>query len=246
VKINGSATLDAPVVRVWDALRDPEVLVRTIPGCERLETVGEDAYKMTVTAGVASIKGTYVGEVALTDPRPPHFVVLKARGQGAPGMVDATIRVRLSEARSANGSGATRIDYDADATIGGMIGGVGQRMLATVAKRTAGEFFAEVNRVLAGSRPHAAPVAAGSGAAGAGAGVAGTGAVDAGGASTPAMAANGAPDGRSGVFVAPRAARSGDAAPADPRSLVAAFAVGGAVALTGVVVGWLLGRRGRR
>ncbi len=69
MKVTGSATLHAPIDRVWAALNDPAVLVRTIPGCERLESTGENAYAMTVTAGVASIKGTYAGKVALTDLR---------------------------------------------------------------------------------------------------------------------------------------------------------------------------------
>jgi carbon monoxide dehydrogenase subunit G len=61
MKVAGSAVLHAPVETVWDALLDPAVLVATIPGCERLETTGEHSYAMTVTAGVASIKGTYAG-----------------------------------------------------------------------------------------------------------------------------------------------------------------------------------------
>ena len=53
MRIAGNATLHAPVEAVYQALKDPRVLVRTIPGCERLEQVGDDAYAMTVTAGVA-------------------------------------------------------------------------------------------------------------------------------------------------------------------------------------------------
>ena len=64
MKVSGEATLHAPVDKVWVALNDPGVLVRTIPGCERLEATGPDSYQMVVTAGVASIKGTYAGEVA--------------------------------------------------------------------------------------------------------------------------------------------------------------------------------------
>ena len=59
------------------------VLVRTIPGCERLETVGQDQYRMTVTAGVASIKGTYLGDVALADHVPYSAFTLRASGSGA-------------------------------------------------------------------------------------------------------------------------------------------------------------------
>ena len=49
---------ERPARAVWAALNDPAVLVRTIPGCQQLEEVGPDAYRMTLTAGVASIKGT--------------------------------------------------------------------------------------------------------------------------------------------------------------------------------------------
>src|SRR5262249_8512794 len=117
MKIVGSAVVGAERPRVWAALQDPAVLVATIPGCERLEATGQDTYKMTVTAGVASIKGIYQGEVALTDPDEPERFVLKARGQGTPGTVDATVEVRLSEV-----DGGTRIDYDAEAVVGGMVG----------------------------------------------------------------------------------------------------------------------------
>ncbi|MEV7908622.1 SRPBCC family protein [Streptomyces anulatus] len=145
MKLAGSAVLGIDRDRVWSALQNPAVLVRTIPGCERLEETGPDTYRMTVTAGVASIKGVYQGEVALSDPEAPRRFVLRARGQGAPGTVDATVEVRLSEVE-----GGTRIDYDAEAVIGGMIGGVGQRVLGSVAKRTAGEFFSAVENHLSG------------------------------------------------------------------------------------------------
>ena len=87
MKVTGEATLHAPVERVYAALNDPAVLVRTIPGCERLEAAGEDAYRMTVTAGVASIKGSYAGDVRLTDQVPPERFTLRASGAGAPGTV---------------------------------------------------------------------------------------------------------------------------------------------------------------
>jgi carbon monoxide dehydrogenase subunit G len=153
MRIAGNATLHAPVEAVYDALRDPRVLVRTIPGCERLEQVGEDAYQMTVTAGVASARGTYAGDVRLTDQRAPHGFVLRASGSGAPGTVSADVTVELSP----GDNGTTELSYDADAVVGGMIGGVGQRLLAGVAKRTAGDFFTAVDQVLTGAVEEAVP-----------------------------------------------------------------------------------------
>ncbi len=227
MQLNGSVTVAAPVTRVWDALQDPAVLARTIPGCSSLEETGPDTYRMVVTAGVASIQGTYVGQVELADPDPPRSFVLRARGQGAPGTVDATVRVRLTD-----GDGSTRIDYEADATVGGMVGGVGQRMLGSVAKRTAGEFFAAVERDLAALAADPGPAAGAAQAAGR------SPAEAAGSAASPAPAS---PAG-TGTVYAGRAA----AAPARPATawpMAAAFVSGGAVALAGVAVGYALARR---
>jgi uncharacterized protein len=158
MKVSGTATLNAPRDKVWAALNDPAVLVRTIPGCQQLEETGTDRYRMTITAGVASIKGVYQGDVALTDQEPPGVFVLRASGAGAPGTVSADVRVTLTE-----DGGATTLAYDADAIVGGVIGGVGQRVLTGVAKKTAGEFFSAVDDVLTGKAPAELPVTAAAG-----------------------------------------------------------------------------------
>jgi uncharacterized protein len=241
MKVTGSANLAAPLPRVWDALQDPAVLARSIPGCHSLEAVGADAYKMTITAGVASIKGTYVGQVALAEPEPPHSFVLRARGQGAPGTVEATVTVRLSE-----GADGTRVDYDADAVVGGMIGGVGQRMLGSVARRTAGEFFAAVEQALTAPAP--APVEA----------VPAQPAAEqlvpaqAAPAQVPAQAIPAQVPAQAVLAQAPAPAgtfygRAAEPATASPTRIAApmtvAFGMGGLVAMAGVVVGYALGRR---
>jgi carbon monoxide dehydrogenase subunit G len=210
VKVNGSATLHAPREKVWEALNDPAVLVRTIPGCQQLEEVGPDAYRMTITAGVASIKGTYQGDVALTDQQQPGAFTLKASGAGAPGTVSADVKVTLADA-----DGTTRLDYDADAIVGGMIGGVGQRVLSGVAKKTAGEFFMAVDDVLTGKAPTVpAPREEAAGVA--------------------------APVAAPGVFTAPAAAPGG---PFGREDFMWGVALGAAAALAGAIVGGLVARR---
>ena len=88
---------------------------------------------------------------------------MKLDGAGAPGTIGATVNVGFAD----GGDGTTRVTWDADAVVGGMIGGVGQRMLTSVSKRMAGEFFGNVDKALSGtlaaapvaSSPDAAPVA---------------------------------------------------------------------------------------
>ncbi|TDD04429.1 carbon monoxide dehydrogenase [Nonomuraea deserti] len=244
MKVGGSAVIGVQRDQVWTALQDPAVLVRTIPGCERLEESGHDTYRMTVNAGVASIKGVYQGEVALTDPLAPESFTLRARGQGAPGTVDATVVVRLTEI-----DGGTRVDYDADAVIGGMIGGVGQRMLGSVARRTAGEFFSAVEEHLLAPAETTAETAATATAATATSGAATPAPGDPAlsgqapgdlAADAPAGAASGVP--ARAVYERPAKAR----AETRPWVMLASFGMGAGVAVGGIVVGWLLGRGCRR
>jgi uncharacterized protein len=252
MRIAGNATLHAPVEEVYAALKDPRVLVRTIPGCERLEQVGEDAYQMTVTAGVASARGSYAGDVRLTDQRAPHGFVLRASGSGAPGTVSADVAVELSPGEH----GTTVLAYDADAVVGGMIGGVGQRLLASVAKRTAGEFFTAVDQVLAGGGVEAAVrgdgAAAGEQTAAIGVGApatsdraavigeAGAAITGVGGADAPAGAATGAGP---RVYTAP--ARRATTGPPGGE-FAAGVVLGAAAALLGALVGGYLARRAAR
>jgi carbon monoxide dehydrogenase subunit G len=241
VKLAGSAVLGIDRDRVWSALQNPAVLVCTIPGCERLEETGPDTYRMTVTAGVASIKGVYQGEVALSEPDAPQRFVLRAQGQGAPGTVDATVEIRLSEVE-----GGTRVDYDAEAVIGGMIGGIGQRMLSSVAKKTASDFFSALESHLVFDA-EAVPAVG----------------LRAESVRTEAAHTEAAPAGSMPVGSVPAGSISAGSAPAEtarvferpakqPRpgvpawSLLAAFGMGAGVALGSAVIGWLLGRTGRR
>ena len=213
MKVSGTATLQAPVEQVWEGILDPNVLVRTIPGCEQLEETGEHQYAMVITAGVASIKGTYQGKVQLSDLQPHQSLLMHAEGAGAAGTIAVDVKVGFTD----RGDGTTQIDYDADAIVGGMIGGVGQRMLTSVSKRMAGEFFGSVDKALRGELPAAAPAAA----------------------ETPAAAAV-------GEGVAPAARTFGPPAAASAaggQEFVKGLVAGAAIALLGVAIGAVAARR---
>lgn len=148
MKISGSSVLHAPPERVWAAITDPEVLATVIPGCDALTPIADNRFALTVTLGVASIKGVYAGEVSFSDMQQPTSLMMRANGSGAPGTIDTTVRVDLVVLAD----GSTRIDYNADAAVGGMVGGVGQRVLSGVAKKTARLFFEAIDDVLVGGR----------------------------------------------------------------------------------------------
>ena len=224
MKVTGSSVLHAPPDRVWQAVTDPAVLAGVIPGCDGLTPLGPDRFRLTVTLGVASIKGSYSGEVSFRDLQRPASLILLATGAGAPGTIDTTVAVTFADL----GDTTTRVDYDAEAVVGGMVGGVGQRVLGAVARRTADAFFAAIDSTL--SVPAAAVPAAGS--------VPSAGLVPAAGFVPSAGAVPGpAPAGP--PLVAPRPALGSRT----PWDLAAAAVVGALSMLAGVLVGVRIGRR---
>jgi uncharacterized protein len=173
MKLHGTTIMHAPPATVWAALTDPAVLVEAIPGCQRLESSGPDAYRFTITAGIASLHGVYAGDVAISDQREPGSFVLTASGAGGPGTVSLRVLFRLGDADD----GTTELDYEAEGVVGGLIAGVGQRLVTAVAQRMAGDFFRSVDHQLAtgppvsgngadGGRPDSAQPAGGESASG--------------------------------------------------------------------------------
>jgi uncharacterized protein len=144
MKIEGSSDIPAPRERVWAAFLDPGVLAQALPGCEKLEAVGENEYKATMKVGVAAIKGTFEGKVKLSDLEPPNRYRMAVEGSGGPGFVRGDAGMQLSDV-----DGGTRVSYDADVQVGGLIASVGQRMLGGVTKMMLDQFFSRMTELLA-------------------------------------------------------------------------------------------------
>lgn len=215
--------------RVWQAINDPAVLAGVIPGCEQFLELDDGYFRMTVTLGVASIKGSYSGEVRIFDKIEPSSLTMRAAGAGGPGTIDTTVAVTLEEAAD----GTTRLDYDADATVGGMVGGVGQRVLTSVATKTAGKFFSAIDEVLTGRRPVGKVPST---VEGDGEGTS-EGKIQAAGAASPGVRGS-QPD-----WFVPFTGRS-PAAMARALPMLGAAALGAASVLVGVLVGARIARRG--
>jgi len=139
MKVEGSHELHAKRERVFETLIDPAVLQRCIPGCERLEKTGENAYSATLRTGVGSIKGLFNGNVRLEDLKPPSHFRIVVDGKGQPGFLKGAGNIQLEER-----DGMTIVSYDGEAQVGGTIASVGQRMLQGAVKMMATQFFTAI------------------------------------------------------------------------------------------------------
>jgi carbon monoxide dehydrogenase subunit G len=129
MKIQGSHTFDAPRDRVWRALLDPEVLARTLPGCEKLERVGEMDYKGVLNVQVGPVKGQFQGMLQLSDLVALEGYHMKLDGKGPAGFMTGQGDLRL-----AGEGGSTTLTYDIDTQVGGRVASVGQRLMESSAR----------------------------------------------------------------------------------------------------------------
>jgi carbon monoxide dehydrogenase subunit G len=153
VKIAGSAVVGAPRERVWEALVDPAVLGRALPGCRELEPVGADAYLVRVAGTVASVAGEYAGVVRVAERARPGVVAFQGTGAGASGAVEGQVRLVLHADRG----DSTRVDYDAEGQVDGALGAVGSRLLVAFGRRVAERFLAEIGAAVEAAGAETSP-----------------------------------------------------------------------------------------
>jgi uncharacterized protein len=144
--MDGEVTLPADRTTVWQALNDPDVLKRCIPGAQELEKLSDTEFQATVKAAVGPVKATFKGRVVLSDLDPPNAYTISGEGQGGvAGFAKGGAKVRLADVDG----GGTLMSYHVEATVGGKIAQLGGRLINGVAKKYADEFFANFAKVLA-------------------------------------------------------------------------------------------------
>lgn len=130
-------TFAAPPETVWQLLTDPNVVASCLPGCDRLEPLGDDRYRAELTLAVASVSGHYTGTIAILDQQPPGSYRMVVDGSGKAGFVKGEATVEL-----VGDGGATTVTVTGHGQVGGLIARVGQRLLGTVSKMMLDRFFA--------------------------------------------------------------------------------------------------------
>jgi carbon monoxide dehydrogenase subunit G len=134
--LEGKHVIAAPRERVFDALSNPAILARALPGCKQLVDDGDGVYALTIEAGAGSIRGAYSGHVRIGERERPSLYEATLGASGTAGSVEAALRADLGEA-----DGATEVVYRMDAKVAGAIAGVGQRVLWGVSRKNANAFF---------------------------------------------------------------------------------------------------------
>ena len=156
MQMTGEQRIAASRQKVWEALNDPDVLRRCIPGCQSLEKEADDRLKATVEIKIGPIGARFNGAVTLSDLDPPNGYTITGEGQGGTvGFAKGGAKVRLAES-----DGGTLLSYEVDAQVGGRLAQLGGPIIDATAKQLAGKFFQEFGAVVSGAGAPAGPAAA--------------------------------------------------------------------------------------
>jgi uncharacterized protein len=137
VRLTGEQLIPLPQAEVWRALNDPAVLKTCIPGCDSLERLDDASYRIVLTASIGPVRARFSGKLMLLDVNPPSSYLLVFEGSGgAAGFGKGSAQVDLS----AQGS-ATKLVYSAKANVGGKLAQIGSRLVDSVSRKMADEFF---------------------------------------------------------------------------------------------------------
>jgi len=140
MKLDGTVDFPCDAAEVWHTLHDVDALVKTIPGCKSMVPNGDGEYTVLLALGVAAIKGEYTGTVRVIDGEFPRQYALYAEGSGSPGYVKMNVDCRLEP----NELGTT-LHWMSEAEVGGLIAGIGGRVLSGISKFMVNQFFKALN-----------------------------------------------------------------------------------------------------
>ena len=152
MKISGSYMLPVAPERAYQLLQDPAILAQAIPGCEGLEKIGQDEYRMKMKVLLAALSGQFEGKVRITDHSPPWSFHLIVEGSGRIGFLKGDGLLKLvprysdyisprTEVRTPAAEVTSIVSYEGDAQVGGTMAAVGQRLIDGTAKMMIKKFF---------------------------------------------------------------------------------------------------------
>ena len=146
MKLTGLYEIKLDKNSVWKALNDPEILKKSIPGCEEFKKNSDTNFTATATNKIGPFNATFTGDIELKDLNPPDSYKITGQGNSPVGFASGEASVKLEES-----NGITKLIYSVEANVGGKIAQVGSRLIDMTAKKMADIFFGKFSEQLSSS-----------------------------------------------------------------------------------------------
>lgn len=136
MRLQGKREFAAPREAVFEALTDPELVAGSIPALEGLEVTDRDHWTATVKVPIAPRLRVHF---ELLDRRLPEHACLRAHGKNFASSATFDTSFDLTEQ-----NGLTSMHYDAQFSLSGLLGRVGEHVLRPIAERQVDKLFRAV------------------------------------------------------------------------------------------------------
>jgi uncharacterized protein len=147
MELKGTRSIRADRATVWARLNDPETLKACIPGCQDLTGTADDGFEAVVKQKVGPVSATFKGKVTLQDVVAGESYRIVGEGSGGvAGFAKGAAAVVLTDTED-----GTELAYDVDASIGGKLAQLGNRIVGGFARKMADEFFDRFQREVEGA-----------------------------------------------------------------------------------------------
>ena len=143
MKLSGSYQINIEKQKVWEALNDPEILRKSIPGCEDFKKDSETEFTATATNKIGPFNASFTGNIEIKDVNAPHSYVIEGSGNSPVGFASGQANVKLEDFED-----GTKLTYEVEANVGGKIAQVGSRLIDMTAKKMADIFFGNFSNLI--------------------------------------------------------------------------------------------------
>ena len=143
MKLSGSYQINLSKQKVWEALNDPEILKKAIPGCEEFKKNSNTEFTATATNKIGPFNASFTGDIELTDLNPPNSYKITGSGNSPVGFASGEASVKLEDHEN-----GTNLIYEVEANVGGKIAQVGSRLIDMTAKKMADIFFGKFSELI--------------------------------------------------------------------------------------------------
>ena len=114
---------------LWDALQDPDLLARVLPGCQKMEKVADNEFKGNIKISMGPVQGAFQGTVVYSKLQPPESLTLVVNARGPSGIVNGEGALTLTATPT-----GTLLTYQGEGQVGGRMASVSQRLMESSAK----------------------------------------------------------------------------------------------------------------
>jgi carbon monoxide dehydrogenase subunit G len=139
MQIEESFTVDASPEAVWRVFDDIARVARCVPGVQSVALLGPERYKVVATQKVGFVSATFELTTQVEIREPLKLLALSSAGKSVKGAV-GNLRSRDRVEFEPTTDGGTRVHLTSDLAVGGMLGALGHKVIASKSKEITEKF----------------------------------------------------------------------------------------------------------